>query len=260
MEVFLHPQTGRVIATRGGSEDWRHNFIGWLAKFHNSFHLDKKGEWLLGVFSLFFLLSLITGIILYRKNILNVMLFRKNVYRRSNIHQVIGVYALLFNLMFATTGFWMQRYVFKKDFYRSFDYKPALKPSASLNYSVDSAFYELKKKDRDFTPYVVYFPQSKSGKTTVYGSHASNAFIHSRQYADAITFDSNGTVSNTRFINEINADDRYDIINSQLHMGNFGGMPIKIIYFIFGISGAVLSITGFRLWFKRKQKQRPLTS
>jgi uncharacterized iron-regulated membrane protein len=57
-------------------------------------------------------------------------------------------------------------------------------------------------------------------------------------------------------INEISAADRYDIINSQLHMAKYGGAGIKIIYGLFGLSSALLSITGFIMWLRRKKNSR----
>jgi uncharacterized iron-regulated membrane protein len=252
MEVFLHPQTGAVLKTRGGSDDAGNNFMSWVSKFHNSFHLGKTGEWLLGFFALVFLLSICTGLIMFRKNVLAVLIFRKAVYKKSKLHQLIGVYALIFNLMIAVTGFWMQRYVFKKEFYSSESYTPVLKPSPPLSFSFDSAYIALQKQHPDFTGYVIYFSQNKKSKTAVYGSRSSNSFIHSKKFADVIFLDSAGSIAKTRFINEISADDQYDIINSQLHMGKFGGAGIKIIYFVFGLSGALLSITGFLLWWRRR--------
>jgi uncharacterized iron-regulated membrane protein len=254
-EIFIHPQTGGYLGIRGGSDDMKHNFMSWLSKFHNSFHLGKTGEWLLGVFALVFLLSLITGFILFRKNILAVLLFKKAVYKKSNLHQLIGVYALVFNLMIAITGFWMQRYVFKKEFYATYDYTPVLKASPAFSFKFDSAFAQVKKQYPDFTAAVIYFAQSNSGKTAVYGSRASNAYIHSKKFADVIMLDSAGAIAKTRFVNEISADDRYDIINSQLHMGRFGGAGIKIIYFVFGLTGGLLSITGFLLWWRRRKEK-----
>lgn len=253
MEVFLHPQTGAILKTRGGSDDWTNNFMSWLSKFHNSFHLAKAGEWTLGFFSLVFLISLFTGFILFRKKIVSVLLFRKTAWRRDNLHQLVGVYALLFNLLIAFTGFWMQRYVFERDFYRVYDYKMAVKPSPAFPYRFDSAYSEIKKRYPDFTAYVVYFSQGTKGKTAVYGSRSSNAYIHSKKFADVIFLDSSGAIAQTRFINEISNGDRYDIVNSQLHMGKFGGTGIRLIYFFFGLSGSVLSITGFLLWRKRKR-------
>ena len=251
MGVFLHPQTAAVLKSSGTDN----NFVNWLSKFHNSFHLGKTGEWLLGLFSLIFLLSIITGLILFRKNIVTVLLFKKAVYKRNNLHQLIGVYALLFNLMISITGFWMQRYVFKKEFYASYDYTPVLKASPALPFKFDSAYTEVRKSYPDFTAAVIYFAQSPAGKTNIYGSRSSNAYIHSKKFADAISLDSTGAIHKTRFINEISADDRYDIINSQLHMGRFGGMGIKIIYFVFGLTGSLLSITGFLLWVRRRKRK-----
>ncbi len=258
MQVFLHPQTGGLLKIRGGSDDVQNNFMSWLAAFHSSFHLGKKGEWLLGFFALVFLLSIITGLILFRKNMFAVLLFKKAVYKRNNLHQLIGVYALIFNLMIAVTGFWMQRYVFKKEFYASDNYTPVLKASPPLTFKFDSAFAQVKKQYPDFTAAVIYFAQGNKSKTAVYGSRASNAYIHSKKFADVIMLDSAGVIAKTRMINENPAADKYDIINSQLHMGKFGGAGIKIIYFVFGLSGALLSITGFLLWLRRRKASKNL--
>jgi len=252
MEVFVHNNTAHIVGKRGGSD----HFVSWLSKFHNSFHLGKTGEWLLGFFALVFLLSIITGFILFRKKIAAVLLFRRSAYKKNNLHQIIGVWALVFNLMIAVTGFWMQRYVFKKEFYASYNYTPVLKASPPLSFKFDSAYAVIKRQYPDFTAAVIYFAQSNSGKTAVYGSRASNAYIHSKKFADVIMLDSAGGIAKTRFINEISADDRYDIINSQLHMGKYGGWGIKIIYFVFGLTGALLSITGFLLWWRRRQFKR----
>lgn len=251
LEVFINPQTGKILTARGSNS----NLISRVSEFHKSFHLGKTGEWLLGFFALIFLLSLLTGVVLYRKNILAVLLFKKHILQKNNLHQLIGVYALLFNLMIATTGFWMQRYVFKKEFFASDTYQRTLKTSPGLPYNFDSACKQVKKQFPDFTAGVIYFAQNNSGKTAVYGSRVSNGFIHSKKFADVIFLDSSGSMVKTRFINEIDGADRYDIINSQLHMGRFGGVGIKIIYFVFGLTGALLSITGFLLWWKRRKQK-----
>jgi len=256
LQLFLHPQTGNILKIRGGSEDIKNNFMGWLSKFHNSFNAGKTGEWLLGFFAIVFLISIVTGIILYRKNIIAVLLFKQTVWKKNNLHQLIGAWALLFNLMMGVTGFWMQRYVFKKEFYQSSDWVNTLKPSPDFFFNFDSAYNNLKKFHPDFTGYVIYFAQSKKGKTAIYGSNNTNAYIHSKKFADVIFLDSIGTEAKTRFINEIDAGDRYDIINSQLHMGKYGGMPVKLIYGLFGITSALLSITGFGLWLKRKKRSK----
>ena len=253
LQLFLHPQTGTILKSRGGSEDIEHNFMSWLSTFHSSFHAGKTGEWLLGFFAIVFLLSIVTGIILYRKNIVAVLFFKRTIWKKNNLHQIVGTWALLFNLMIGVTGFWMQRYVFKKEFYTVSTWVNTIKPSPKLFFNFDSAYASVQKTNPDFTGYVIYFAQSKKGKTAIYGSNKTNAYIHSKKFADVIFLDSAGAIAKTRFINEINTADRYDIINSQLHMAKYGGTTIKIIYGLFGLSSALLSITGFVLWLKRRK-------
>jgi uncharacterized iron-regulated membrane protein len=253
-QVFVNQFATKIIGSRGGSSDVRHNFMGWLSKFHSSFHAGKTGEWLLGVFAIVFVLSLITGIILYRKSILAVLSFKRSVYIKNNLHQIVGVYALLFNLLMGISGYWMQRYVFKKDFYTASTWVKTLKPSPVPAFSFDTALANTKKQHPNFTPHVIYFAQSTQGKTAVYGSNSTNSFIHSKKFADVIALDSSGAIAKTRFINENTSADYYDIVNSQLHMGKYGGWFIKLLYGLLGITGAVLSITGFGLWLKRKKR------
>ncbi|MEO7531692.1 MAG: PepSY-associated TM helix domain-containing protein [Sediminibacterium sp.] len=253
MQVFVHPQTGEIIYFRGGSKDPSHNFMSWLTVFHNSFHLNKKGEWLLGFFATVFLISIITGTILYRKNIASVLLFRKRIFHKGHLHQLIGVYALLFNLMIGITGFWMQRYVFKKEFYaEEKPYTPILKPSPPLFFNIDSALHEVKKQYPAFTGYIIYFAPTIHRKTAVYGSRETNSFIHSKKFADVVFLDSIGSVAKTAFVTDIVPENRLDIINAQIHYGRFGGLPVKILYSIFGLTGGLLSITGFLLWFRKR--------
>ena len=252
MQVFIHPQTGEILQIRGGSKDLRNNFMGWLTVFHNSFHLKKKGEWLLGFFGVLFLISIISGVILYIKSIFSVLLFRKYMFRKANLHQLIGVYALLFNLVIGITGVWMQRYVFKKDFYASEQkFTPILTPYAPLSFSIDNALKNVYAQNTVFTSHVIYFAPNTKRKTAVYGSNSNNSFIHNKKLADAIFLDSTGKIAKTAFVNDIAAESRYDIINAQIHYGRYGGWPVKILYSILGLTGGLLSITGFLIWARR---------
>jgi uncharacterized iron-regulated membrane protein len=47
---------------------------------------------------------------------------------------------------------------------------------------------------------------------------------------------------------------------SPLHYGEFGGMPIKVIWAIVGVMPSILLVTGFLTWWRpRKRKQSPAT-
>lgn len=257
LQVFLHPQSGKILATRGGSNDARHNAMSWLSVLHNSFHLKKRGEWLLGFLGVLFLLNIVSGTLLYRKKIIPVLFFHKHFFTKKNIHQLIGVYALLFNLVIGITGVWMQRYVFKESFYaKQTDYAMSVKPSPPLYFQFDSSLLAARTQYPEFTGYVVYFAQSPAAKTAVYGSRSTNSFIHSRKFSDVLFLDSTGAVAKTAFVDEIDKDSRYDIINSQVHFGQYGGLPVKIAYALLGLTGALLGCTGISQWLQRKKRQK----
>jgi uncharacterized iron-regulated membrane protein len=40
------------------------------------------------------------------------------------------------------------------------------------------------------------------------------------------------------------------------HVGSFGGLPIRIIWFMFGLMPAVLFVTGFLVWWYRTLRGR----
>ena len=174
------------------------------------------------------------------------------MFRKANLHQLIGVYAILFNLVIGITGVWMQRYVFKKDFYASEQkYTPILTPSAPLSFSIDNALKNVYAQNTAFTSHVIYFSPNAKRKTAVYGSNATNSFIHNKKLADAVFLDSSGSITKTAFVNEIAPENRYDIINAQLHYGRYGGWPVKILYSLFGLTSGLLSITGILIWGRR---------
>jgi uncharacterized iron-regulated membrane protein len=255
LQVFVNPATGAIIGKRSDG-DSKGNFMNWVAVLHNSLHLGKTGEWLLGFFSVVFLLSLFTGIILYRKKIIPVILFRKAVFKKNNLHQLIGIYALLFNFMIGVTGFWMQRYVFKKEFYSNAVFTPVLQPSPGLFFNMDSSVEKARQRYPGFTAAVIYFSQSKKSHTAVYGSRNTNSFIHSKKYADVLFMDSVGAITSTAFVNDIDPASRYDIINAQVHYGQYGGLPVKIAYSFFALSSGMMSITGFLLWWRRRKRYK----
>jgi uncharacterized iron-regulated membrane protein len=186
------------------------------------------------------------------KNILAVISFSRTVYTASQIHQVLGVWTLFFNLLIGITGLWMQRYVFQPSFYTNFDYTIPFKKSDNLNFNIDSTLTKIYQKFPDFTAHVIYFPYQSAGKMAVYGSRESNAFIYSKDLTDLVLVDSTGNIASTRFVNQIADSDRRDIINAQLHFGRYGGRLVQWLYFLAALSTALLSITGFVFYCKNR--------
>jgi uncharacterized iron-regulated membrane protein len=47
-------------------------------------------------------------------------------------------------------------------------------------------------------------------------------------------------------------------MSGPLHFGNWGGMVVKVLYFLFGLTPALLSITGFVIWMRQSGKRQPV--
>jgi uncharacterized iron-regulated membrane protein len=45
-----------------------------------------------------------------------------------------------------------------------------------------------------------------------------------------------------------------------LHVGNFGGTPIRIMWFVLGLAPALMFVTGFIMWWTRVVRPRWLSS
>jgi uncharacterized iron-regulated membrane protein len=52
------------------------------------------------------------------------------------------------------------------------------------------------------------------------------------------------------------AGERLKKMAGPLHFGNYGGLPLKIVYCLLGFTPAFLSISGFILWRKRRSVRK----
>jgi uncharacterized iron-regulated membrane protein len=104
----VDPYTGKVMSIR----DPKESFVNQVLAIHTSLFLGAWGAPLVGVMALLLLASVITGTIIYRKSLLKV--FRLKIRWKggmrslsSDLHRVVGVATLLFNLVMSITGFIM---------------------------------------------------------------------------------------------------------------------------------------------------------
>ena len=94
------------------------SFFRWLYSFHYSMQLGIPGEVFTAIIGLVMLLSLITGLIVYRKHIWDALRFKAGLNFKNNrtaissLHRIIGVWAMLFTAILFFTGFWMNKEMF----------------------------------------------------------------------------------------------------------------------------------------------------
>lgn len=251
--VFLHPETGQIIA----NIDANATITKWILKLHYSFFAGIAGRiWVLIVGVLFFL-SLVTGIILYRKVILKTLLFQVKVKRGhvhnfySALHRYIGVWALLLNLVLVITGIFLAYKVTKSGLET-----PKMPEPARVIVSIEESLNQIKEAYPDFTPTYIRLPKQEKGVITINGIFKNDPFYYSQYYNKFQVDYKMGDIISVTKVADAHLITRLDSMISPLHFGQYGGFLVKLLYCFIGLSGPFLSVTGFVIWYKKKSKSR----
>ncbi|MCR8666166.1 PepSY domain-containing protein [Aestuariibaculum sp. M13] len=249
--VFVHPLTGQIIA----NIDANATITKWILKFHYSFFAGVIGRFCVLFVGILFFLSLITGIILYRKVIIKTLLFQVKIKRGhtrnfySALHRYVGVWALLLNLVLVITGIFLAYKVAKGGLET-----PNMPELVKLNISVEQSLKNINKEYPDFTPTYIRIPKKSSEAITVNGVFKSDPFYYSQYFNKFLLDYKTGEVIKVSKVSEAGIITRLDSMISPLHFGQYGGFFIKLLYCFIGISGPFLSVSGFVIWYKKKSK------
>lgn len=251
----INQYTGEIMR-HGRSDDLEVGWIEWIFQFHFSFHLGMPGAALTAIFGLTMLVSIITGIIIYRKFIWKVLTFKIKIKTKnwrvlsSDLHRVVGVWSLLLNIIIFFTGFWMNLFAFESETWQK-ETVPTPK-NTLVAASLDKMYAEARQKMPELVPSYVYLPTQPSKKFSVRGNLQGQNPMFAGGNSIQFDADSGKFLSVSRF-DDLSFWDKVDTMFFPLHVGNYGGILVKIIYVIIGLTPAVLSITGFMLWIRRKK-------
>jgi uncharacterized iron-regulated membrane protein len=260
--VFVNPYTAEVTGERQGE-----TVANVIRQTHVRFYaFGANGRIVVGFFGLILLLSSITGLIIYFP-------FMKVVFKKglrfwqlrpgfraasSDLHKLVGILTLVFNLILGATGAVLglenlARY-----------HKPlqtALHPQANKEFKpqslenqigLDEAVKSAGQNLIGFTPTSITLPQTGKNHFVLYGNVAGR---FERKGASFVVVDTTtGAVLQTHSAAQVSTGVWLYNINEPLHFGDFAGIWLKIVYFLFGAAGTSLCVTGFVLLYLRKRK------
>ncbi|HEA31343.1 MAG TPA: PepSY domain-containing protein [Leeuwenhoekiella sp.] len=252
-DLFIHPETGAVIA----DIDANSQFTKWLIVLHYSLHGGSFGRVFLLIIGVLFLMSLLSGIVVYRKVIGKTLLFRVKLKRKNRrafysvLHRYIGVWGLFFNLVLVITGIVLSYGVAKGGLQ-----KAAEPNTPKINISIEKSLNQLAKKYPDFEPTYIRLPKKPGAAITVNGIFKDDAFYLSEFYNKAQIDSHTGRFISMEKVREAPLLTKLNSVVSPLHYGQYGGLWVKLLYCIVGLSGPFLSVSGFIVWKKRKKSKR----
>lgn len=265
--AFVDPYTGRVT----GRMNYMHNFFIIVKYIHWSLYLSTKyGQPVTGWATLIFVISLVTGLIMWipkrwnRAEKHKAFTVRwKAAFKRLNydLHNVLGFYAVVIALVLAFTGL-----VYAFTWFNSAVYAAgagtAKAPEQPVYVSdtalagvshdpLDPAFAATVKAYPDAKRYGVSVPSSPQAPLTV------TAYQQREVYYDASTayFDrySGQRLGDQRY-NDMNNGEKLIMMNYDIHVGAIGGLAGKIIAFLVTLICGSLPVTGFIIWWGKKKK------
>jgi uncharacterized iron-regulated membrane protein len=252
--VSMDPYSGKVLRA-GNLKDFNTGLLHWLLQFHWSFQLGLPGLLMAAVFGITMLISILTGLIVYRKYIWKVLTFRVGIKWKnrstitSGLHRIVGVWALAFNLIIFFTGFWMNMFAFDQRYWQK-QMTPC--PANTLTkQSLESLLNQAYQKMPELIPLSVYLPTQPGSDFKVSGTLKEQNPLF--QGGNSISFDAvTGQQTALKTIGEKSLWEKTELTFFPLHTGNFGGIIVKLLYVLIGLLPGLLSITGFMLWWRKQ--------
>jgi len=262
---YINPYSGKdmLLMTSQG----KNNVIDWIMGFHYTFALGEGGELFVVLLDFGLLVSIITGFFFYRKYILKVLLFKVNIsfsnwrLASSGLHRTIGVWALIFNLLIFASGLYIQKKFFTEKWWAKYE--------NTLGHQIHHIQYPLSTVSLDSLAVVackiapqMHFVEfsidcGDGGVISAFGTIKESRFL-AYDNSVLVNFDSSGKYLATIYQpwKQLSASEKFENINfSAFHTGWAFGKPGKIIWCIMGFTPAMLSLTGFLLyWRKRKSR------
>lgn len=235
------------------------------------------GYMLAGIVSLIFLFALITGLLLHwDKLVSNFFTFRpwnkwKTVW--TDLHTVLGVIGFPYQLVFAVTGVILIFNSFLIVPYTKLFYKGnEEKIYKDLGFGIKSDFaytYQPLKSQPNLDSLVAVVENKwKSGKLSLvairnFGDANMHVIIQGKPRA-ADQMNGQGEwvyrVRDKRVISERSPMAPAGYFNTfrgmiyHLHFGDYGGRPLRVIYFVLGILGCVVINSGVMIWLVARAK------
>jgi uncharacterized iron-regulated membrane protein len=176
-------------------------------------------------------------------------------------HKILGISALAFNFVIACSGAWlglqpklMQWFNIKAPN----DFKAEVimdkKEDAAIAVHWDTAFKVAKQEFPDLRP--GYVRASEDGTATIEIHGSVDGQIYERNINSLV-------ISKTTYkplfkcdIRRASFRDKFYSVQEALHFGDFGGLGLKILYAVLGLTSAFLSISGFIVYLYRTDKKK----
>lgn len=244
--------------------DFRNRLTYVIYRLHVDMYAGLPGKLFLGLMGLLFCVAIVSGVVLYwpstRKLDFGAMRRdRPRLVRWLDLHNLLGVVTVVWALTVGFTGVintWADL-IFKlwqndQLVAMTQAYKDRGMPAEPT--SVDQAVAAARDVMPGMKPSFVAFPGNPFSSKSHYAVFMRGETpLTSRLLRPALVEAETGKLTDSR---ELPLYTKALLVSQPLHFGDYGGMPLKIIWAVLDIATIVVLVTGLYLWVVRIRRRR----
>jgi uncharacterized iron-regulated membrane protein len=273
ISTYLNPYTGAVLHTERG-----HTFFDIVLELHVNLMLGEAGRYVVDFATLFFVVLLITGIVLWWPK--NRAAARQRTWfrwkpgmkwRRQNydLHNILGFYASWVVIFIAITGLawgfeWVDKTLYATATLGA-EYQPWPEPKSVSDSTAPTranlldvvATQTVQAYGKPYESLSIYCPESATAAITCYIYPSARVFYNGATYHyDQRT----GQPLLQEHFEQMNNGQKLRSMYYDIHIGKILGLPGQLLVFFGSLIVASLPVTGTLIWWgRRKKTAKPAT-
>jgi uncharacterized iron-regulated membrane protein len=260
--IRFDAHTGKVLRQTKSFDGDGAGFIELMLSLHKDLFAGLPGELFMGLMALLFVVAVVSGVVIYspfmrRLDFGTVRTARSRRLKWLDLHNLTGVTLFAWMAVVGVTGvinelstplFGLWQITDVKAILSPFRGKPV--PTESEWSSPQAAFDTVKAALPDMTANSVIFPGSPFGSPYHYliwtkGQEPLTSRLFSPALVDARSGKLASVVSMPWYLRALE-------VSRPLHFGDYGGLPLKIIWALFDLVTIVVLGSGLYLWLSRR--------
>ena len=259
--AIMDDHTAEVLET----PNYQEGFMYIMLQLHIDMFMGIGGKLFLGLMGLVFIAAIVSGMMLYgpimkRFDFGMVRTERSTRLKWLDLHNLLGVVTIVWGVVVGFTGvintaseivlgLWQVGQLSEM----TAPYKNA-KPLVGKLSSLDQAIALTKKAAPGMEPSLIAYPGTPFTSKHHYAVFVKgNTPLTKRIIKPALIDAQKGVLTDMRdmpwYVNAL-------FISQPLHFGDYGGLPLKIIWALFDIATIVILGSGLYLWFARNKATR----
>lgn len=256
-------RTGKLLNDEPPVAKQTPTFIDIMLDLHRGLFLDLPGELFLGLIGVLFVISIVSGIVLYgpfmkKLDFGTVRSGRSSRLKWLDLHNLLGIATGVWLLVVGLTGiinelstplFGLWQITDVKTMLDKYKGRPV--PAAAELGSVQDAFHTVQAAVPNMRVISVVYPGNPFGSPYHYlvwakGNEPLSSRLFSPALVDARTGKLEAVVKMPFYLRALE-------VSRPLHFGDYGGTPLKILWVVFDLVAIVVLVSGIYLWISRRK-------